>query len=768
MPGRLMILLPLAAVAALTSGAVTLSVKLDTPATTLAFRRDAAGTWLMPYYGARVESAADLAALETDPKLHDARLGAVAGQAKAASYSAYGAKEVGIDVNKFGGLCVKHADGTFATELVGLEPEWVDDAAAAKHLVLSMKDAHGFLVLQHFRAFADTDAVETWVELCNRETDAVELYRMDSAALTFPLLADEYHFLSLTGQWGCENQVSESEVPRGQSAVISSRNGIRDAWFANPAFMLSVGPRADERSGTVIGGALAWSGAWRISAQHDYADLLELRLGAETANGAYRLAAGRTVTTPKAVLVWSGEGKGRVSRELHRWARNHRLPHGRELRDVLLNSWEGAYFDFDEKRLTDMMDGLKEMGGEMFVVDDGWFGNGRFARDNDRQGLGDWTVNTNKLPRGLRYLTDAAKARGLKFGLWVEPEMVNVTSELYVRHPEWAMRCRGRDLGTGRGGTQCVLDLTNPAVVDNVSGQLETILRDAPNIAYFKWDANANFFNVGSLTTGCDQNLYFDYTLGLYEVLERLRAKHPGLIVQACSSGGGHTEYGFLGHADEFWPSDDTDARERVFIQWGAGFFYPACAMAGHVTVVPNHQTKRVTPLKYRFDVAMSARLGLELDPKKMSDEDLAFAKACVASYKVIRPVVQQGDLYRLVSPYGHSYAAEMFVSPDRRRAVVFAWGLNRGPCKDFVPPLRLEGLEPDLRYRIAEINLPDGAKGHSSSVGATVSGNALQAAGLPVVLGKGDYDSAVFVLESVGTEKSSEKENGGYSRAIP
>ena len=742
----------MAAGCALTLGVQAGMVSIDTPTTTMAFRQDADGTWLMPYYGAKVAAVDDLAKLESDPRRQDARIGGVAGQAKSASYSVYGAKEVGIDRNKYGGLCVKHADGTFTTELVGEDPVWTEDPdrTVERHLVLPMKDAaHDFRVRQHFRVFGDTDAVETWIEFENGEPSAVELYRMDSAAFVFPLLADEYHFLSLTGQWGCENQVSETEVPRGQTTVISSRNGIRDAWFANPAFMLSVGRRADERTGTVIGGALAWSGAWSISAQHDYADLLELRMGAETANGAYRLAAGRSLVTPKAVLVWSGEGKGRVSRELHRWARNHCLPHGRELREVLLNSWEGAYFDFDEKRLTDMMDGLKEMGGEMFVVDDGWFGNGRYARDNDRNGLGDWTVNTNKLPRGLRYLTDAAKARGLKFGLWVEPEMVNVTSELYERHPDWALRGKGSPLGVGRGGTQCVLDLTNPQVVDNLSGQLEAILASAPDIAYFKWDANANFFNVGSLTTGCDQNLYFDYTQGLYDLLGRLRERHPGLVIQACSSGGGHMEYGFLGHADEFWPSDDSDARERVFIQWGAGLFYPASATAGHVTVVPNHQTKRTTPLKYRFDVAMSARLGLELDPKKMSPEDLAFAKACVAAYKEIRPVVQQGELYRLVSPYGHSYASEMFATSDGRRAVVFVWGLNRGPCRDFVPPIRLEGLDAERRYVIREINLPDGAKGHSSATGASVSGQALMAAGIPVYIGKGDYDSAVFVLDA-------------------
>lgn len=733
------------------SGAGISHVHLTTPSMSIVFARDAEGTWLMPYYGARVKNAEDVLSLRFNPKRADGRIGVVAGQVKPASYSVYGSREIGIDVNKYGGLCVKHADGVMSSEMIGLQPEWVEDKQAQSHLVLPMKDeVYPFVVRQHVRTFADTDAIETWVEISNYERGAVELYRMDSAAIVFPLLGTDFRFLSLTGQWGCESQVSETSLERGQTVAISSRNGIRNAWFANPAFMLSVGGEATERTGRVLGGVLCWSGAWGISAQRDYADLLELRMGADNSNGAYKLAPGKTLVTPKAVLVWSESGKGKVSRELHRWARNHRMPHGRELRDIVLNSWEGAYFDFDEARLEGMMDGLKEMGGEMFVVDDGWFGNGRYARDNDRNGLGDWTVNTNKLPRGIRHLTDEAKKRSLKFGLWVEPEMINVTSELYERHPEWAMKGRTRSLGTGRGGTQCVLDLTNPAVVDDVSAQLSKILKDAPDIVYFKWDANANFFNVGSQTSKCDSNIYFDYTLGLYEILSRLRKERPDLVIQGCSSGGGRIEYGFLGYADEFWPSDDSDARERVFIQWGSNFFYPASAAAGHVTVVPNHQTKRVTPLKYRFDVAMSVRLGLELDPKKMSPEDLAFAKECIGAYKRIRPTVQQGELYRLVSPYGNTYASLMYVAADGSEAVVFLWGLNRGPKKDFVPPLRLDGLEGDAKYSIGEINLAKGSKTHSDAVGAVVRGDALMNGGLPVYLDAGDYDSAVFVLRKI------------------
>jgi len=413
---------------------------------------------------------------------------------------------------------------------------------------------------------------------------------------------------------------------------------------------------------------------------------------------------------------------------------------------VLLNSWEGAYFDFTEKTLTDMMDGVKELGGEMFVVDDGWFAKDKYARNDDTRGLGDWVINDKKLPKGLAWLANEAKNRGLKFGLWVEPEMANTTSELVDAHPDWVLREKTRPLRQGRGGTQVVLDMTNPALRDNIYGQLDALITSIPGLAYIKWDANADFMNVGSAYLAADRqpNLWFDYTAGLYDLLGRLRAKYPDIIMKACSSGGGHMDYGFLHYADEFWTSDDTDARQRVFIQWGAGHFYPACAMAAHVTIVPNEQTHRTTPLKFRFDVAMSGRLGFELHPIKMSPEDVAFAKKAVADYKRLRPVIQQGDLYRLASPWENTYASLMYVNDDKSQAVVFLYGLNRGIMSDFPAPLPIQGLALDKRYRVTEINKDK--RDHSRVGGQVLSGAALMGMGLPVSL-EGDYDSAAFEL---------------------
>lgn len=422
------------------------------------------------------------------------------------------------------------------------------------------------------------------------------------------------------------------------------------------------------------------------------------------------------------------------------------MPHGMELSPVLLNSWEGSYFSFTEKTLTDMMDGVAQMGGELFVLDDGWFGHGKYARDDknqDRVGLGDWHVNPEKLPHGMGNLGVEAAKRGLKFGFWVEPEMVNVKSWLAEAHPEWLLREPKRPLVLGRGGTQTVLDYTNPAVRDNIFGQLDAVFGEVKDLAYVKWDSNQHISNPGStyLDRAHQPNLWFDYTKGLYDVLAKLRAKRPQTWFQACASGGGHADFGFLRYADEFWGSDNSDAVSRVFIQWGESMFYPAKAIAAHVTDVPNHQTRRVTPLKFRFDVAMTGRLGFELHPKNLSAEDLAFAKAAVADYKRIRPIVQLGDLYRLASPYEHPYSALMYANEQKTRAVVFALGLSNADNS----PVRLvlDGVDPAKTYVVNEINR--GARKHGYDK-KTVSGRTLREEGLSFTLGHCN-DSAVFEL---------------------
>ena len=717
---------------------------LQTKHTTMAFCKEK-GLWHLAHYGERLAKPEDARKLAFSTWVGSNMLG----NRRADSYSVYGSDVDGESMNKFGGLAVIHADGVTSTALTATGAEIVPDAPGMTHLVISMKDAvYPFFVKQHFRAAEASDVVETWVELSHEEPAPVKLIRMDSLALVFPLLAKEYYLMTLTGQWASEGQISEAPVALGQTISMTSRSGVRSAFGNNPSFMLSIGGRSTETSGRVLGGTLAWSGTWSISVQRDCVDTLAINAGADTGNGAYTLDPKRTLTTPKMVLTYSANGKGQVSRNFHRWARDYQLRDGHLLRPVLLNSWEGAYFDFTEKTLTDMMDGVKQLGGEMFVIDDGWFARGKYARDDDKRGLGDWVVNEKKLPHGLAWLAGQAKERGLKFGLWVEPEMANTASELVDAHPDWVMREKTRTLRQGRGGTEVVLDLSNPAVRDNVFSQMDKLYASIPDLSYIKWDANASIMNAGSAYLGADRqpNIWFDYTEGLYDILGRLHAHYPQMLVNACSSGGGHMDYGFLRYADEFWASDDTDARERVFIQWGASQFYPACAIDAHVTVVPNHQTHRTTPLKFRFDVAMAGRLGFELHPKNMKPDEVAFAQRAVVDYKRLRPVIQQGDLYRLVSPWDHSYASLMYVNEDASKAVVFLWGLTRGILRDYPAPLQLQGLDASKRYQVTELNLA--GREHSRVNKQVLGGDALMGMGLPVKL-EGDFDSAVFELEA-------------------
>lgn len=643
------------------------------------------------------------------------------------------------EIVKHGGLQVIHADGAVTLRLKETSRRETS-MEGGKHTVISLEDeTRPFTVTRHVRSWNDVEAVETWVELRHSEKGPVKLVRADSFASKVDVQAKEVGVLSLTGVWAKEANINESKVANGQIVELLSRSGTRDAWESNAAMMVSFGA-ADEESGKVLGVALEWTGTTsrRIRRSWD-GKTTEVFAGIDMTSGPYTLDPGKVFTTPKAILVWSEKGKGEVSRQYHRWARNHLMPNGRDIHPVLLNSWEGAYFSFTEKTLTDMMDGVKELGGEMFVLDDGWFGRGKYARDNKNQdtvGLGDWFVNEEKLPRGLNYLAQEAAKRGLKFGLWVEPEMVNTKSWLAEEHPEWILREENRPLAIGRGGSQVVLDYANPAVRDRIFTDLDKVYASVPSLAYVKWDSNQNIVNPGSTYLPDDRqpNLWYDYTIGLYELLARFRAKRPHVMIQACASGGGHMDFGFLRYADEFWTSDNTDPYSRVFIQWGASQFYPACAMACHVTASPNHITKRVTPLKYRFDVAMCGRMGFELHPKDLKPEEIAFAKRAVKDYKRIRPIVQQGDLYRIASPYANPYSALLYANADKSHAVVFVLGLD-GKGDESVS-LKLSGLLDGVEYAISEINCDKthGAKLDGRTLDLTLSN---------------PYDSAVFELSA-------------------
>ena len=400
--------------------------------------------------------------------------------------------------------------------------------------------------------------------------------------------------------------------------------------------------------------------------------------------------------------------------------------------------------------MDQMMGDIASLGGELFVMDDGWFGD-KYPRDNDHTSLGDWMVCKKKLPNGIKALTDDAKKHNIKFGIWIEPEMINTKSELFEKHPDWALSSPNRPLTQGRGGTQMELDLTNPKVQDYVYSVFDNVMTQAPEIAYIKWDANANIMNYGSHYLKADRQsqIFIDYQLGLRNVLKRLRAKYPNVVVQACAGGGGRVNYGLLPFFDEYWTSDDTDAFQRLFIQWGTSHFYPAIGMGSHVSATPNHQTGRVTPLKFRFDVAMQGRLGMELQPKNMNDKEKEFAKRAIAAYKDVRRVVQMGDLYRLNSPYDNDYVTSlMYSSEDKSKAVFYVYRDHKVCTIQNDPLIRLDGVDENKNYKYTDITPLDPNRPHWLS-GKVISGRALKKAGIRVNL-DGDFSSVVFKLEAV------------------
>ena len=359
--------------------------------------------------------------------------------------------------------------------------------------------------------------------------------------------------------------------------------------------------------------------------------------------------------------------------------------------------------------MDQMMADIAYMGGELFVMDDGWFGE-KYPRLTDNSSLGDWKVDRNKLPNGISWLVEQADKHGIRFGIWIEPEMTNTVSELYEEHPEWIIKAPEREPVLGRGGTQFVLDLGNPEVQDFVFKIVDDLMTENPKIDYIKWDANMPISNHGSqyLPKNKQSHLYIEYHRGFAKVCDRIRAKYPDVTIQACASGGGRANWGVLPWFDEFWVSDNTDALQRIHMQWGTSYFFPAIAMASHISATPNHTVFRTTSLKYRIDVAMSGRLGMEIQPRNMTQEERDLCRKAIAEYKEIRPVVQQGDIYRLVSPYdGHNMASLMYVAPQKDEAV-FYWWKTETFYDDHLPRVKMAGLDPDRLYEVRELNRID------------------------------------------------------------
>ena len=674
--------------AALMTISAVAQIRITTPNTELLLKGEKGGELQILHYGSRL-SDSDMNVIED---------GGTPNQNANPSYGLWPSSEAAF--------AVTHFDGNMSTVLRIEDVSSVSEKGAVVTRIRMKDSVYPMYVTVCYRAYCDVDMIETWAEIENLEKKPVLLTRFDSGYM--PLRRGDVWISHLHGSWANESRLVQERLEPGMM-VIKNKDGVRNSHTDHAEVMFSLDGPPQESVGRVVGAALCYGGNYQLRIDTRDSDWHQFYAGINPDNSSYVLAPREIFVTPELAFTYSSDGVGGASRNFHKWARNHKIAHGDVPRKILLNSWEGVYFDINESGMDQMMSDIASMGGELFVMDDGWFGD-KYQRLSDNSSLGDWVVDRKKLPNGISWLVKQADSHGIRFGIWIEPEMTNTESELYEKHPDWVLKAPKRDVVTGRGGTQLVLDLANPEVRDFIVGMVDDLMRENPEIDYIKWDANMSIDNHGSQYLAPDRqsHLYIEYHRGFADVCKRIRAKYPELTIQACASGGGRANYGIMPWFDEFWVSDNTDALQRIYMQWGVSYFYPAIAMASHISATPNHTVFRTTSLKYRIDVAMSGRLGMEIQPKNMTAEEKDLCRKAIAEYKEIRPVVQFGDLYRLVSPYdGKNIASLMYCSPQKDKAVFYWWKLETF-YNEHLPRVRMQGLDPDKSYRIHELNRID------------------------------------------------------------
>lgn len=588
--------------------------------------------------------------------------------------------------------------------------------------IIKLKDPqYPVYVSLYYKTFAKENVIQSWTEIQHHEKKALTLYNYASSALH--LDADRYWLTQFYSDVVEEMRMEESQLTRG-SKVIDSKLGVRTNMFAAPSFFLSLNSKSAENEGEVIAGTIAWSGNFKYTFDIDNNNELRIISGINEFASEYNLKPEEVFKTPVFIYTFSNNGKGQASRNLHTWARKYELKDGEKPRLTLLNNWETTFFDFDQAKLANMFVDAKTLGVDMFLLDDGWFGN-KYPRSGSVSGLGDWEATKAKLPDGIGFLMEKAKETNVKFGIWIEPEMINEKSELYEKHPDWVLSLPNREKSIYR--TQLVLDLCNPKVQDFVFKVVDDIMQTKSGVAFFKWDCNRMMTSAYSNYLKNQQShLFIDYTKGLYKVLDRIKNKYPNLPMMLCAGGGGRVDYGLLNYFTEFWASDNTDPFDRILVQWGYSNFYPALATCNHVTSMGNQS------IKFRTDVAMMGKLGFDIHVGGLREEELKFCQQAVANYKRLAPVIWQGDLYRLVSPYEDSRAVLMYVNEDKTRSVLFSYTLH--PLTDPNYSLvKLEGLDASKKYQVKEINLMSNNKNTFEESGTIFSGDFLMKIGLKV-----------------------------------
>ena len=587
--------------------------------------------------------------------------------------------------------------------------------------VITLKDDKYLVTVKlHYVAYGKENIIRTFTEISHEEKKPVILCKYASSMLH--LNSSKYFLTEFSGDWAHEANVTERELAFDKK-VIDTKLGARANMFVSPFFQLALDNPSQENAGEVLVGTIGWTGNFRFTFEVDNKNELRIISGINPYDSEYSLPAKEVFRTPDFYFTYSTQGKGEASRSFHDWARNHQVKNGNDTRMTLLNNWESTYFDFDENKLIGLMDEATKLGVDMFLLDDGWFAN-KYPRSSDHQGLGDWEETAGKLPNGVGRLVEEAQRKGIKFGIWIEPEMVNPKSELYEKHKDWVIHLPNRDEYYFRN--QMVLDLSNPKVQDHVFGVVDNLMTKYPGIAFFKWDCNSPITNIYSMYLKDKQShLYVDYVRGLYKVLDRIKAKYPDLPMMLCAGGGGRSDYEALKYFTEFWPSDNTDPIERLFIQWGYSQIFPSKTLCAHVTT-----WNRGTSIKFRTDVAMMCKLGFDIKLEDMNQNEHLYCDLAVKNYNRLKPVILEGDMYRLVSPYGSNHTSSMFVGKDKKTAAVFAFDIHPRYAEKTLP-VRLQGLDADKMYRVKEINMMPGSGSSLKGNDQAFSGEYLMNVGL-------------------------------------
>ncbi|MDH8702687.1 alpha-galactosidase [Dysgonomonadaceae bacterium PH5-43] len=629
-------------------------------------------------------------------------------------------------------LHVVHNDGHTSTMLkyVDHKTEQLEDNISLT--TITLKDpVYDFNTILYYKAYSEQNVIEQWTEIYHNEAAPVTVKQAASSAIT--LYARNYWLTQFTGDWMNEFNVDEYPLTVG-SKVIENKWGITSSNGRQPHFMVALNGQATETKGDVVAGSLAWSGNFQLKFERTTYGQLTVVSGMNPWSADYTLPAGKIYKTPSMILTYSNEGKGQASRNLHDWARNYAIRDGQKELRTIFNNWEATGMNTADDVIIPFLKPAKDLGFELFLLDDGWFG-----LPNKSRVLGEWDPTPKMHPNGMKPLIDAAGQTGIDFGLWVEMEMANPEARLVKEHPEWLLTDPLRKAHLQRG--QYVLDLCNPEVQDFCIKAFDNILKTNPGISFVKWDCNSPFHNPYSQYLGNkQQHLWYEYTLGLYRIFSESVRLNPELQMMLCSAGGGRCDYGAMEYFQEFWTSDNTNPSRRVFIQWGASHVFPAKTHGAHVTHM-GHQ-----PFKFAFDVAMSGCLGMDADPTKMTEEEKLITKRSLEVYKTkLRPVVQLGDIYRLVSPYETSRSVVSYVDKEQQKAALFVYQVKDD--KEGVN-VKLQNLKPEIMYTIEEVNIDSPEVAACLQNGKTISGKDLMEKGLDFKCKK-RFDSASIYISS-------------------